>query len=298
MLLGVCGFTAETVTAAGTSADSRYYVALGDSLSTGFQPTLQGLGIETHSGYVDDVYWQERRHSPDLALVDFGCPGDTTTSLLSGAGNYQLARRLHCVRSSGSQLSAALSFLRAHDRPGQVALITIDVGINDLNRCAALPEPSQCLERGEAQLAANLPRILKALRTAAPAGTTLAAMTLYDTYLGKGAADGGSAANAQLFLDAYRRANATITADDAAAGFRTADVATAFDTYDTSGVSWRGDRVPRNLARTCELTWSCSAPPINHNIHPDGRGYQVIARMFERAIGQLAPSRRAPVRRA
>jgi len=297
MLLAACGFTAATVTAAGTAAHSRYYVALGDSLSTGFQPTLQGQGIETHSGYVDDIYWQERRHSHDLALVDFGCPGDTTTSLLTGVGNYPLAQRLHCDRSSGSQLNAALAFLRAHDQPGQVPLITLDIGINDLNRCAALPDPSPCLESGEAKLATNLPRILHALRDAAPAGTTLAAMTLYDTYLGKGAAQGASAANAQLFLDAYRRANSTITADDAAAGFRTADVAGAFDTYNTAAVSWRGGQVPGNLARTCDLTWSCSPPPINHNIHPDGRGYRLIARMFEQAIGQLTPVR-TPVRRA
>jgi lysophospholipase L1-like esterase len=289
MLLAVCGFTAATVTAAGTSADARYYVALGDSLSTGFQPTLRGRGIETHSGYVDDVYWQEHRHTHALALVDFGCPGDTTTSLLTGVGNYPLARRLHCDRSSGSQLNAALAFLRAHDRPGRVPLITLDIGINDLNRCAALPDPASCLQSGEAALATNLPRILQALRTAAPTGTTMAAMTLYDTYLGKGAADGGTAGNARLFLDAYRRVNAIIATDDAAAGFRTADVAGAFDTYDMTPVPWRGNHVPGNLARTCDLTWSCSPPPISHNIHPDSRGYRVIARMFERAIGQLAP---------
>jgi hypothetical protein len=36
------------------------------------------------------------------------------------------------------------------------------------------------------------------------------------------------------------------------------------------------------------LTWSCSPPPISHNIHPDGRGYRVIARAYEIAIGRLA----------
>ncbi|HWD68925.1 MAG TPA: SGNH/GDSL hydrolase family protein [Solirubrobacteraceae bacterium] len=294
-LLAVCGYTAATVTAAGTPGNARYYIALGDSLSTGFQPTLRGEGIETHSGYVNDIYGQERRASRELVLVDFGCPGDTTTSLLTGVGNYPLARRLHCDRSSGSQLNAALAFLRTHDKPGQVPLITIDVGINDLNRCAALPDPASCLQAGEAAISTNLPRVLGALRAAAPEGTTLSAMTLYDTYLGKGAAEGASAAGAQAFLNAYRQANATIKADDAAAGFHTADVASAFDTYDTAPISWRGAQVPANLARTCVLTWSCSPPPINHNIHPDGHGYSVIARAFERAIGRLAPLQ-APLR--
>lgn len=288
-LLAVCGYAAATVTAARTPGNARYYVALGDSLSTGFQPTLQRQGIETHSGYVDDIYWQERRRVHSLALVDFGCPGDTTTSLLTGVGNYPLARRLHCDRSGGSQLNAALAFLRTHDHPGQVPLITIDIGINDLNRCSASPDPAPCLQAGQAAIAANLPRILSRLRAAAPEGTSFAAMTLYDTYLGKRAAEGASAAAAQAFLGAYRQANLTITADDAASGFRTADVADAFNTYDTTPVSWRGAAVPANVARACVLTWSCSPPPINHNIHPDGLGYRVIARAFEAVIRPLAP---------
>jgi lysophospholipase L1-like esterase len=295
VLLAVCGITAATVTAAGTPGDARYYIALGDSLSTGFQPTLEGDGIETHSGYVNDIYGQEREFTHDLELVDFGCPGDTTTSLLTGAGNYALAGRLHCDRSSGSQLNAALAFLRAHNEPGEVPLITIDVGINDLNRCSALPDPSACLQAGETSIATNLPRILRELRAVAPAGTQFAAMTLYDTYLGKRTAAGATSIDAEAFLNAYRQANATIAADDQAGGFRTADVADAFDTYDTTPVPWRGTQVPANVARTCLLTWSCSPPPINHNIHPDGHGYRVIAREFEVTIGQL-PALRARAR--
>jgi lysophospholipase L1-like esterase len=288
-LLAVCGVTAATVTAAGTPSNARYYVALGDSLSTGFQPTLEGEGIETHSGYVDDIYGQERRHTHDLELVDFGCPGDTTTSLLTGIGNYVLARRLHCDRSDGSQLGAAIAFLRTHDKPGEVPLITLDIGINDLNHCSALPEPTTCLQAGESSISTNLPRILRELRAAAPAGAQFAAMTLYDTYLGKRAAAGATSADAEAFLGAYREANVTITADDVAAGFRTAPVADAFDTYDTTPIGWRGARVPANVARACTLTWSCSPPPINHNIHPNGHGYHVIAQEFEQAIGRLTP---------
>jgi lysophospholipase L1-like esterase len=289
LLLAVCGYTAAKVAAAGSPSEARYYIALGDSLSTGYQPTLLGEGIETHTGYVDDIYSQERRAAPGLELVDFGCPGDTTTSLLSGVGNYPLARRLHCNRSDGSQLNAVLAFLRAHHQAGAVPLITIDIGINDLNRCSALPEPAACLLAGETGIATNLARILRALRAAAPSGTTFAAMTLYDTYLGKGPADGATAANAAAFLEAYREANATITADDASAGFRTANVAGAFDTYDTAPIAWHGSQVPADVARACELTWSCSPPPIKHNIHPDDHGYRVIAREFELAVGRLAP---------
>ncbi len=289
VLLVVCGVMAAAVTATGTGTprDARYYVALGDSLSTGFQPTLSGDGIETHSGYVNDIYRAEHRYEHHLELVDFGCPGDTTTSLLTGIGNYPLARRLHCDRSHGSQLAAAAEFLRTHHRPGEVPLVTIDIGINDINRCAGLVEPDGCLLTGEGAIAANLPRILQRLRAVAPSGTVFAAMTLYDTYLGTRMAASVAAANADTFLDAYSHANLTIAADDARAGFRTADVAGAFDTSDTGMVAWHGRRAPANLARACDLTWSCSPPPIYHNIHPDSRGYAVIARMYELAIGRL-----------
>jgi lysophospholipase L1-like esterase len=296
LLLAACGYTAAKVAAAGRPSDARYYIALGDSLSTGFQPSLSGEGIETHSGYVDDIYWQERRLTPGLALADFGCPGDTTTSLLTGVGNYPLARRLHCNRSGGSQLNAVLAFLSVHHQAGAVPLITIDIGINDLNRCSALPAPAACLQAGETAIATNLPRILRALRAAAPSGTTFAAMTLYDTYLGKDAADGATTANAAAFLAAYRQANATIAADDASAGFHTADVAGAFQTYDTAPIVWHGSRVATDVARACLLTWSCSPPPIKHNIHPDDHGYRLIARAFELAVGRLAPAP-APLKR-
>jgi lysophospholipase L1-like esterase len=291
--VGILAYAASSSTAAsGGSGETRYYLALGDSLSTGYQPTLRGQGIETRSGYVDDILRRERRELPSLQLVDLGCPGDTTTSLLTGVGNYPLAKRLECDRSGGSQLAAAIAFLRAHDHPGEVPLITLDIGINDLNRCAALANPSACLRIGQRAISTNLPRILSALRSAAPAGTTLAGMTLYDTYLGKRVGEGGTAAGAQTFLSAFREANAAISSAEADGRLRTADIAGAFDTYDTTPVTWRGRAAPSNLAHTCDLTWSCSPPPINHNIHPDARGYRVIARAFELVIGRLPESHR------
>jgi lysophospholipase L1-like esterase len=294
VLLAICGALAAAVTATGTPGNARYYVALGDSLSTGFQPTLSGQGIETRSGYVNDIYAAEHRSVPNLALVDFGCPGDTTTSLLTGNGNYLLARRLHCDRNPGSQLGSAVAFLRAHHKPGEVPLITIDIGINDINHCAGLIEPQGCLLAGEAALKENLPRIVQRLRAAAPSGTVFAAMNLYDTYLGRSVASGATEANAAAFLGAYREANVAIAADDARAGFRTANVAGAFDTYNTATVPWHGTLAPANVVRTCSLTWSCSPLPIGHNIHPDDRGYRVIAREYELAIGRLPTLKEPP----
>jgi lysophospholipase L1-like esterase len=287
MALVICGAAAVLLTNGGSS-DSRYYLALGDSLSTGYQPTASGLGVETSAGYVNDIYRYERRHLKHLTLVDLGCPGDTTGSLLTGIGNTTLAGRLHCDRDGGSQLAAALAFLKAHNRPGEVPLITIDIGINDLNRCANAPSPSRCLVSGEHSLATDTPKILHALAAAVSQHATLAQMNLYDTHLGKRPQTRGTGASERAeFLDATRQANTTIQIDDQAVGFRTADVASAFDTYDQTMSTWKTLRVPHNVARSCTLTWACSRAPIGHNIHPNDRGYRVIARAYESVIGKL-----------
>jgi lysophospholipase L1-like esterase len=286
MALVICGAAAVLLTNGGAS-DSRFYLALGDSLSTGYQPTASGLGVDTSAGYVNDIYRYEHRRLKHLVLVDLGCPGDTTGSLLTGSGNTTLAGRLHCDRDSGSQLAAAVAFLKEHNRPGEVPLITIDIGINDLNRCANAPSPSRCLLSGERSLAADTPKILKALAAAAPKRTTLAQMNLYDTHLGRRVQTRGNRASERAeFLDATRQANTTIQSDDHGTGFRTADVASAFDTYDQTMTTWKTLRVPRNVARSCILTWACSLAPIGHNIHPNGRGYRVIARAYESVIGK------------
>ncbi len=58
---------------------------------------------------------------------------DTTTSLLTGHGNDKDARALHCNRTGGSQLAAAVRFLKAHHAAGEVPLVTIDIGANDVD---------------------------------------------------------------------------------------------------------------------------------------------------------------------
>jgi lysophospholipase L1-like esterase len=282
-MVAIAAVAATALPALGKTTQPHYYLALGDSLSTGFQPRPSAAGGETNVGYVNDIDADEKTTVKDLQLVDLGCPGDTTTSLSTGIGNSALAGRFHCDRGHGSQLAAAVAFLKAHQDAGEVPLITLDIGINDLNRCGNLVAPVDCLRSGEHAIAKNTPRILHALAAAASKRTVLVEMTLYDPYLGKDYPRGSPTLEA-AFLQATREANLTIRTDDAAAGFRTANVAAAYDVYNTTTITWHDDRVPQNLARACALTWACSRPPIGHNIHPNSHGYRVIAQAFERVI--------------
>src|SRR5260370_11371561 len=123
--------------AAITGPPAKYYLSLGDSLAQGVQPATPplppgvslGQSIETDQGYVDDLFAHYSAQFPgNLQLVKLGCPGETTTSMLTGAGSP-------CTYPAGSQLAAALAFIRAHR--SAVVLITIDIGANNVDASAA-----------------------------------------------------------------------------------------------------------------------------------------------------------------
>ena len=291
----------------------RYYVALGDSLSVGYQPNTKGVdvippcstnltkykGCETSQGYTNDLYAHYAKQIPGLKLVEFGCPGDTTGSLLHGgtsmADNGPSAKLFHCDRKGGSQEAAAEAFLRAHHSKGEVPLITIDIGANDVDGCTSAKTLSAvytCVGAGESSIKANTPKILSGLRKAAPKGTALAAMNLYDPVLAYAldpySPDYGLASLSVPLLQGSTGINADIAGADTAAGFKTADVASAFDTSDTTDqVPYQGKLVAKDVEEICTLTWMCAAPPVGPNIHANKQGYKVIAGAFESTLGKL-----------
>ena len=278
----------------GDAAPRAYYLALGDSLSQGVQPATPplpagvslGQSIETSQGYPDDLYAHyapafHGRLRPDK----LGCPGETTTSMLTGAGSP-------CSYPQGSQLAAALAFLRT--RHGQAGLITLDIGANDVDGCAAGGSINQaCVATGVAAIGHDLPLILGDLRDAAGPHTRIVAMNLYDPFLADyltGAAGQGAATESVVL---GQQVNELIAADDTAFGAATADVQDAFSTTDftdTATLPGAGS-VPLNVARICEWTWMCAPAPVGPNIHANADGYQVIAGAFEQAIGEFPGGR-------
>jgi lysophospholipase L1-like esterase len=270
--------------------EPHYYLALGDSLSTGWQPTATGGAANTTQGYVNDLFAYEQKYVKGLTLVQMGCPGDTTTSLLTGNGNNAVAKAFKCNRAGGSQLKAAVAFLKAHHIKGEVPLITIDIGANDVDGCASASDVASCVTAALGTINANLPKILTALRKAAPAGTKFATMNLYNPveslYLQPTTSPLQPLGLASVPL--LQQVNGAIQGDAASAGFKVADVATAFDSYDTTTmVTWNGVSIPKSLALLCAWTWNCTPPPVGPNIHANQLGYGVIAQAFEKVVGRL-----------
>jgi lysophospholipase L1-like esterase len=261
----------------------EYYLALGDSLAQGVQPApATGASVPTDQGYADDLFAHyQAGFNGSLRLVKLGCPGETSTSMLTGAGSP-------CTYSPGSQLAAALDFIQAHR--SRIALITIDIGANNVDGCVTGGAISQaCVESGIAAAQSDLPQILGALHAAAGSHTVIAGMNLYDPFLADylTGTPGQLAAQESVSLDASF--NSLLDASFGASGMRVADVETAYSTADfadTAQLPGVGT-VPLNVARVCEWTWMCAPSPVGPNIHATTAGYQVIATAFEQAIGQL-----------
>lgn len=256
-----------------------WYLALGDSLSVGYQP---GRGRTAH-GY-DDVLLRRFRKDliPDLRLRNVGCPGETTRALISG-------ERSPCSYPAGSQLDAAVGFLTAH--PGQVAFITIDVGANDLvNRCLERSGliPKSCATGLAPGLGSRVTQIVDALSSAASPGVPIVGMTYHNPFLGLWGLVPGGRALARADQRAWAVFNEALATAYGDAGATVADVARKFRIADfehTVVVPGRG-RIPVNVALACRWTWFCT-PRFFGDPHPNRKGYRRIAHTFERELRPL-----------
>jgi lysophospholipase L1-like esterase len=263
---------ADGSSASDTSA-VHYYVALGDSLAEGDQPS----GVLGH-GYADQLYAALKADDPTLKLENLACGGETTWSMISGVEpTGSLGSRYFCAPpgpnreqlAHGSQLADAVAFLRAHR--GFVSLITVDIGGNDVGLCVYQLDPS-CLADGLATIKQNLTLILSALREAAP-GVPIVGMNYYDPFLAFWFSDPTAAQTSEQMGLQFDDVLGSVYG---AAGDPVADVETAFSTTDWTLVGG----IPLNVLRICQWTWMCD-PTYGPDLHANTAGYGVIAQAFE-----------------
>jgi lysophospholipase L1-like esterase len=244
------------------SSKATYYLALGDSLAQGYQPTGGPLKSGNappgyNHGYADELFKLTRERYEQLREVKLGCGGETTTTLRFGG---------ICSYAEDSQLAAAVAFLEQHGE--DIAFVTIDIGGNDLISGGGIPA-----------IAANLPVILDTLRDAAAPNVEIVAMTYYDPFLAPVwfgtqslAALESEVASIVAFNDFLEGIYGTFDVE-------VADVESAFSLTD---VTIQPSGLPLNVQRACEWTWMCSVG----DIHANSEGYAVIARAFAE---ELAP---------
>ncbi len=262
--------------AAGIAATAKappvYYLALGDSLARGVQPDASGTSVETADGYPDQVYAALRRSHPTLELVKLGCPGETTVSMINGG---------ICPYRGGSQLKAAVTFLRQHR--GQVLLVTLDIGANDPEACSGQPSFSQlaaCAVKGIPSAVTHLGTIVGRLKAAAAPGVRIVGMNYYLPALAEWRSGLSGHAVAWTAEKLAATFNGLLDRVYAKAGVKVADV---FGAFQTSDFGSHGAALPRNVSLLCQWTWECAAPPRGPNQHANQAGYKVIAREFLQA---------------
>jgi lysophospholipase L1-like esterase len=266
---------------ASAAAVLPYYLSLGDSLSQGVQPNKLGVDVKTKAGYANGLYEDERVSIPGLQLKKLGCPGETTTSMISGG---------ICTYPEGNQLAQAVQFISTHD----VALITIDIGANDIDNCVSgLTVNEACIEAAISDttplgtIPTNLPVLIGTLEAAAP-GVPIYAMNYYDPFLAAWLAGTGGQTLAETSLTLAGDFNGELGAIYGAFSVPVADVATAFDTNDIGTID-PNTGLPNDVSVICRDTWMCGPPnlPQYDNIHANVNGYAVITDTFATLIGNL-----------
>ena len=234
-----------------------YYLALGDSITYGFQFSKFAAGLPPSgfdTGYVDVFAARLRTIRPRISVVNYGCPGESTTSFIAGPCFFtQIGGSLH-DSFAGSQLDAATAFLRAH--PGQVSPITVHLFGNDVNELFSLCGGDfDCIRREApaaiAGLASRLDLILGRLRSAA-ANAEVIVIGGWGTF-----------PVADVEVDSLFRAATGAIADVAAQ--RRAFFADMLPLFNPPGAA--------RLGAICTLTLLCS----DGDGHPSDAGYQAIA---------------------
>jgi hypothetical protein len=156
--------------------------------------------------------------------------------------------------------------------------VTLDIGANDIDRCATgLVIDTGCVVQGLRTIAGNLFAILVGLRQAGGHVLVFAGMTYYDPYLAAwlaGSAGQQTARESVIVTDAL---NGIEAAEYSLFGARVANVSEAFSTNDFSQPA---GPLPVNVANICRLTFMCAIG----NIHPNAAGYQLIADTFAAAL--------------
>ncbi|MEW2559856.1 SGNH/GDSL hydrolase family protein [Streptomyces griseorubiginosus] len=265
VLLSTPALAADATTA---STTPTYYISLGDSLASGYQPDVDK---DTRLAYTDQLYAQLKKHDPGLRHIRLGCSGETTQSLTKGGVCH--------YPSAKSQLDAALKALAQHH--GKVAYVTLSVGANDIQSCVSAlgTLDGVCLNKTTKTMGRNLAQITGALHKAGTKNTQFVGSTYYNPFLAAWllGAQGQKAAKASAPL--VKAGNAGIAQVYRSTGFKVADVAGAFssDAFTPLVNTPGAGKVPENVAKICQLTWACTPKT---DPHPNAAGHKVIAGAF------------------
>ena len=276
---------------------SMFYVSLGDSYSVGYQPSPVPGATSGYTGVV--------AAAKGLQLENFGCGGATTSSILTATGTCgtngygpPAATDVGPSTPSETQIQAADAFISANQ--GNIGLITVSIGGNDVTSCVSAASPDSCVLAAIPTIKANVTTLVGDLRAAlGPSGKTVPIIGLSypDVILGQWVNNGGtptfppSTANQSLaatsqfafkslinpaLKTAYKTGKAKLVDVTKKTGAYTKLTKTTSITLAPFGMI----TVPKAVAEVCNLTWYCQLG----NIHANTAGYTLIGNLIDAAV--------------
>ncbi len=278
----------------GANGVGNTYLALGDSLAYGyhqaqFKSELENTGkvnpANFNDGYVDDFGRALKLFNHKLQIVNDGCPGETTETMIKGSGAYgpeycaggptgsPFPKAFLHHSYPGTQLEDALAVAKG---PG-VGTITLDIGANDilqfLGHTCGFPATFTCSnEEVEAEIGhvvKNVGFILAQLRAAAPQAKIIF-VSQYNPYPTVLQPEGTGDATVEALNGAIKNVAANF-------GVGFANTARAINFSGTHGGPEKGD-----IRTVCAFTAMCPGGTFHPaspeaDIHPTKLGYGVMA---------------------
>jgi lysophospholipase L1-like esterase len=244
------------------------YLALGDSIAFGFDPTVQVPAPDKYTGY-PEVVADVLHLLKSKKEVNAACPGETSGSFLvfgapdNGCKAFKSAYGLHTNYAGLSQASFAVSQLLTNKH---IDLVTLSIGGNDLllleQKCSANPSTFAACVQADltsptgvlATYAQNLTQILKDLRMGGNYDGTLVLMKQYSP-----SAD-------PLFVQAIAALDSVMVQVGSQFGVKFAD---GFGAFQLASALFQGD--PCKAGLLIHLT------PTVCDVHPSPAGRDLLA---------------------
>ncbi len=272
----VAGSTIAIPLQAGAATPSpTYYVSLGDSYAVGYQPTKGST-----PGYTVPV-----ARATHLTLVNFGCGGATTSSILNTVGCPDVLPHTKGGQTypTTTQIAAADAFITAHK--GHIGLITVSIGGNDVTSCATQANPISCVGTAVQGIKTNVTALAGDLRAAAGPKVPIIGSTYPDVILGSYVypvhpAPPAAISLAKLSVTAFKALiNPALSKAYGSAKGSLVDVTAASGAYGSLTKTVKNKHfgvIPVPVNKVCDLTWFCK----KGDIHSRNSGYNLIGKLI------------------
>lgn len=257
--------------------DTSWYVAVGDSYTSGYMPRgADGPGPSTHA-YPRLVERKSRTTATPLELINFGCAGITARTLLEGGPCGNDSRALDAPDpGAGSQLDAVIDFLREHDE--DIGLVTINVGMADVVDCLTATDFDGCLDDRLDDVSQTLSEIVDRIRAEVGRGVSIIGVGYPNPYRVLPYLEPGD--RNDLLAERSRTMTAAVTPtlkkifnDRGAEFIDVADLSGANepDSKTVNTTTW--GEVPVAVSQVCSYTWFCEV----QDVHLTPEGMQGVA---------------------